>query len=67
MSNFKENRILRMKDLPNKIGYQTSTIYGLIARGKFPKPFKIVPGGRAAGWHETEINKWIEARLEGKP
>ena len=34
-------RTLRMRDLPSKVGYQPSTIYGLIAQGKFPKPFKL--------------------------
>ncbi|MDA9967204.1 AlpA family phage regulatory protein [bacterium] len=53
-----------MKDLPSKVGFQPSTIYGLIAQGKFPKPFKLTPGGRAAGWQETEIDAWITARVE---
>ena len=59
MENYKSIRILRMKDLPSKVGYQPSTIYGLITKGKFPKPFKLSPGGRAAGWQETEIDAWI--------
>jgi prophage regulatory protein len=48
-----------MKDLPSKVGFQPSTIYGLIAQGKFPKPYKLTPGGRAAGWQETVIDAWI--------
>ena len=57
-------RTLRMKDLPAKVGFQPSTIYGLIAQGKFPKPYKLAPGGRAAGWQETEIDAGITARVE---
>lgn len=60
----KENgfdRILRMKDLPPKLGLQPSTIYELIARGSFPKPFKILPNGRAAGWLESTVDSWILA------
>jgi|TARA_B110000914_G_scaffold179453_1_gene161485 prophage regulatory protein len=53
-----------MKDLPSKVGFQPSTIYGLIAQGKFPKPYKLTPGGRAAGWQETEIDTWITKRVE---
>ena len=56
--------VLRMKDLPKKIGYQPSTIYELIAKGKFPAPFKLVPGGRAAGWLESTIDAWLENRLQ---
>jgi len=54
--------VLRMKDLPKKIGYQPSTIYELIAKGKFPPPFKLVQGGRAAGWLEATIDDWIASR-----
>ena len=64
MENLKTIRTLRMKDLPSKVGFQPSTIYGLIAQVKFPKPFKLAPGGRAAGWQETEIDAWITSRVE---
>ena len=56
-----QNRIVRMKDLPSKIGFQPSTICGLIAEGKFPAPHKLVPGGRAAGWLESTIDAWIKS------
>jgi prophage regulatory protein len=52
--------VLRMKDLPKKIGFQPSTIYELIAKGKFPAPFKLVQGGKASGWLESTIDSWIE-------
>lgn len=55
-------RVLRMKELAHKISFQPSTIYGLIAEGKFPAPFKLVSGGRAAGWLETTIDDWIADR-----
>ena len=56
-----QKRIVRMKDLPSKIGFQPSTIYGLIAEGKFPAQHKLVPGGRAAGWLESTIDAWIKS------
>lgn len=55
-------RILRMKDVSQKIGYAPSTIYELVAHGKFPAPFKLIPGGRAAGWLESTIDAWVEER-----
>ena len=64
MENTRPTRTLRMKDLPSKVGFQPSTIYGLIAQGKFPKPFKLTPGGRAAGWDEAVIDAYITARME---
>ena len=57
-----QQRVIRMKELPSKIGFQPSTIYELIAKGKFPAPFKLVPGGRAAGWLEATIDDWIADR-----
>ena len=48
-----------MKDLPSKTGFQPSTIYELISKGKFPAPFKLVPVGRAAGWFESTVNEWL--------
>jgi prophage regulatory protein len=52
-------RILRMKDLPSKTGFQPSTIYEFISKGKFPAPFKLVSGGRAAGWFESTVDEWL--------
>ena len=56
-----QQRIVRMKDLPSKVGFQPSTIYGLIAEGKFPAPHKLVPGGIAAGWFESTIYAWLKS------
>ena len=53
------NRIMRMKDSPSKVGFQPSTIYELIAKKRFPKPFKLQPGGKAAGWLEADIDHWL--------
>ena len=59
-------RVLRMKDLPPKVGFQPSTLYELIGEGKVPAPFKLIPGGRAAGWLESTIDAWLEERASGK-
>ena len=58
-------RIIRMKELVSKVGYARSTIYALIKEGRFPKPFKLVPNGRANGWLEETINDWIDHRKSG--
>ena len=59
MANGEVIRTLRMGDLTKKVGYKRSTICGFVAQGKFPKPFKLTPGGRAAGWLESIIDDWI--------
>ena len=53
-------RIIRMRDLIEKVGYAESTIYALIKDGKFPAPFKLTPGGRANGWFEHTIDEYLQ-------
>jgi len=53
-------RIIRMRDLIEKVGYAESTIYALIKDGKFPAPFKLTPGGRANGWFEHTIEEYLQ-------
>lgn len=56
------DRVIRMSDLPQKVALRPSTIYGLIADGRFPTSFKLVPGGRASGWLESTIDAWLQER-----
>ena len=55
-------RIIRMRDLIEKVGYAESTIYALIKDGKFPAPFKLTHGGRANGWFEHTIDEYLQER-----
>jgi prophage regulatory protein len=54
--------VLRRKQVEIRTGLSRSTIYARVAAGKFPKPFDL-GGGRAVGWLETEINEWLESRV----
>lgn len=53
-------RIIRMAQLRTKLPLSESHIYGLIKLGKFPKPFPLVPGGRATGWYEDTIDEFLK-------
>ncbi len=57
-------RILRMRDICQKLGLCPSTVYDLVARGIFIKPFTLIPGGRAVGWLEVDVDQWIFDRKE---
>lgn len=59
---FKSKRILRMRESCTKVGLGQSSIYDLVSRGLFPKPFALVPDGRAVGWLEEDIDQWILER-----
>jgi prophage regulatory protein len=42
-------------------GLSRSSLYQLIASGKFPKPVGL--GGTAArAWRSTEVQRWIESQ-----
>ena len=53
--------ILRRPKVEARTGLSRSSIYQLMAEGKFPKPISI--GKRAVGWLESSINAWIDARV----
>ncbi|MDR3798419.1 MAG: AlpA family phage regulatory protein [Terracidiphilus sp.] len=54
-------RFLRLDDVRVRIPYSRSTIYQLVAQGKFPKPINL--GDRAVAWIEADIDKWMADRI----
>lgn len=54
--------ILRLPTVKARTGLSRSTIYLRIAGGTFPKSVSL--GGRAVGWVESEIQQWLEQRIE---
>lgn len=63
-------RILRLKQLTERIGLRRSTIYDRMDSqsprydATFPKPIKL--GAAAIGWIDSEITTWIEQRMSAK-
>lgn len=55
-------RFLRLADVRARVPYSRSTIYQLVAEGKFPKPIRL--GERAVAWLESEVDAWIASRIE---
>ena len=55
-------RIVRRGEVLTRSGLRRSTLYELISLGRFPRPFHLVPGGRAVGWLESDITEWILSR-----
>lgn len=60
MSN--KHEILSLPNVMRRTGLSRSTLYAYIARKEFPSPIRI--GIRKVGWLETDINSWIEAKIE---
>lgn len=55
--------VLRFDEVRQKTGLCRAHVHALAAQGRFPKPLKLVPGGRASGWLLSEINQWIAERI----
>lgn len=56
-----ELRILRRKQVEDRVGLSCSTIYASIAAGVFPKPIQL--GAQSVGWLESEIDAWLRGRV----
>lgn len=55
-------RIIRMRDVKARLGLSESHLYLLIAQGRFPRPFALIPGGRSKGWRESTIENYLQQR-----
>jgi prophage regulatory protein len=60
-----QDRIVRLKTVLARTGLSRSTIYRKIAEGTFPAQLKICTNG--AGWHESDINRWIADPVAWRP
>jgi prophage regulatory protein len=57
-------RIVRLPELSARLGLSVSSIYVLIAKSALPKPFALVPGGRAVGWLESDVAEFVLNRKD---
>lgn len=54
--------ILRLPKVTAKTGLAKSTIYKKIAAREFPAGISL--GGKAVGWLEADIDRWIEQKIQ---
>ncbi|USR37840.1 AlpA family phage regulatory protein [Ectopseudomonas hydrolytica] len=57
-------RVMRLKEVMFVSGLGRSSIYNYIAAGKFPKSRPL--GGGIVGWDSVEIQRWVDAVLDGQ-
>lgn len=53
-------RVLRIDELTSKVGLRRTSIYDLMALGRFPRPVRLTTQRR--GWLLSEVDTWLEAR-----
>ena len=54
-------RLVRLREVMARTGLSRSTIYVMMAEGRFPKPVPL--GERSVGWIESELEEWLRSRI----
>lgn len=57
-------RFLRLADVRSRVPLSRSQIYRLISIGQFPEAHNL--GARSVAWLETDIDAWIQSRVDGQ-
>jgi prophage regulatory protein len=58
-----KDRFIRRQEVEFIAGRCRSSIYAMIATGKFPKPVRI---GGSVRWSLREVESWVDARLAAR-
>ena len=62
-TNLTIDRIMRMPDVMRTVRLSRPQIYLLIQQGEFPKQIKLTPGGKVAGWLQSEVMGYLKTRV----
>lgn len=54
-------RLIRIREAIQRTGLSKSSIYDLMAQGRFPQTVRL--GGRSVAFVESEIDSWIAERI----
>jgi prophage regulatory protein len=55
-------RVIRHNQVCQKMQISSAKLFDMVAKGQFLKPFTLVPGGRAVGFLESDVDQWILER-----
>jgi prophage regulatory protein len=58
-------RAISIKEVISKVSLSQSTIYALIAKGQFPKPFDLTTNRVA--WVEEDVEAWLARKAGRQP
>ena len=56
------NAVLRLAGVTAKTGLRKTKLYELIKNGEFPQAIKLTK--RAVGWLESEVDAWLESKIQ---
>lgn len=57
-------QVIRHNHVCKKLQISSAKLFDMCAQGLFPKPFRLIPGGRAVGWLEHDVDAWILQRKD---
>lgn len=60
------SRLVRITEVIDMCGLSRSYIYALATDGRFPESIPLVPGGTSRAWVESEVQEWIDERIEAR-
>ena len=55
-------KVLKATQVAIYINTCKSQVYKLVKQGRFPKPIKL--GERGSGWLTSEIDAWLQSRVD---
>jgi prophage regulatory protein len=55
-------KLLRLPRVKESVALSRASIYRLISLGQFPKPINL--GARAVAWLESDIDSWIQSKVD---
>jgi prophage regulatory protein len=55
-------KLLKIRDVLERIPVSRAHIYNMIAEGKFPRQVHL--GGTGAFWVEAEVESWIQGHID---
>lgn len=57
-------QVIRHVKVCSKLQISSAKLFDMVAKQQFLKPFTLIPGGRAVGWLEQDVDQWILSRKE---
>ncbi|QQQ15648.1 MULTISPECIES: helix-turn-helix transcriptional regulator [Aeromonas] len=63
-TNSAEMRFIRVREAVARTGLSKSSIYDLMAQGRFPQTIRL--GGRTVAFIESEVDAWMAQRVAAR-
>ncbi len=59
-----QNRLIKLPEVLKMSGLSRTALYKRVREQQFPAPVKL--SERSVAWLQSEVNAWIEAKVQGR-